>query len=73
MCVMSMVHEFNNTYIPQQVWTTPMLDDYKKIIEKLEEIDRKLELAECDPDKAKYIKKIEKRLKALEKAQKVQV
>lgn len=66
MCAVSIVHDFGRT-IPLQEWTPQRLDDYKILIEKIESIDRKLGTPDCeDPEKAKFLKSIEKRLRKVE-------
>ena len=48
-------------------WDRAALDDLKDIIKRLDALDKKLGLAECeDPKKAEWMKGIEDRLKALE-------
>lgn len=48
-------------------WTADSFAELKKIIERLDALDKKLGLEHCeDPKKAAWMKKIEKRLKALE-------
>jgi len=52
---------------PTMPWTPDTLEEFKKILARLDELDKKLGQAECkDPEKGKWIKAIEKRLKALE-------
>lgn len=50
-------------------WDRAALDDLKDIIKRLDALDKKLGLAECeDPKKAEWMKGIEERLAALERA-----
>ena len=66
MCTVSMVYDFART-IPQEQWTRPQFGEFQDLIRRLDEIDRKLGLADCaDPEKAKFLESIEKRLKAIE-------
>ena len=48
-------------------WTNDTFKELKDIIKRLDELDKKLGLEHCeDPKKAKWMKKIEKRLRQLE-------
>lgn len=50
-------------------WDRQALDDLKDILKRLDALDKKLGLAECeDPKKAEWMHGIEERLKALEAA-----
>jgi len=54
---------------PTLPWTPELLEELKKVMKRLDEIDKKLGLEHCeDPNKAKWMKAIEKRLKKVEKA-----
>ena len=66
MCTYSMVHDWAQT-IPLDTWTRPLFSEYQELIRRLEEIDKKLNLPECNPNKGEFIKEIEKRLDRLEK------
>ena len=67
MCTVSMIHDWAKN-IPDPQWTRPMFNEYNELIRRLDEIDKKLGLANCeDPEKAAFIKRIEKRLNKLEK------
>lgn len=54
--------------LPQTLpWTEDALRDLKDILKKVDSLDKKLGLAECeDPKKAEWMKSIENRLKKLE-------
>lgn len=61
------------TAVPASLpWDRDTFDAVKDVIKRLDEIDKKLGLANCeDPKKAEWMQAIEERLKALE--QKVEV
>ena len=82
MCAVSMVNDHYNhlaTNVPQPwlwnqalppslPWTNESFSDLKDILKRLEQLDKKLGLANCeDPKKARWMKAVEKRLKQLEK------
>jgi len=81
MCAVSMVYDRFGTggpnpppYVwPQTLpstlpWTPDAFAELKEIIKRLDALDKKLGLAECeDPKKAKWMATIEKRLKKLER------
>jgi len=54
--------------LPQTLpWTDDALKDLREILKKVDALDKKLGLAECeDPKKAEWMKSIEDRLKKLE-------
>lgn len=52
------------------VWTRDTFEQFKQILEKLAELDGKLNQAECaDPAKAAWMQEIERRLSLLEETQ----
>ena len=84
MCAVSMTGDAYGRYpgtVPQPVvipwptglpaglpWDREAFDMLKDIMARLDKLDKKLGLEECeDPEKTKWMKGIEKRLKALEK------
>lgn len=66
MCVISVVHDFTAKWIPVETWTPNMLSEYEEILRRLEEIDKKLNLPECNPDKARFLEQIRERLDSIE-------
>ena len=82
MCLVSMVYDHYNQppqqpYQPFQwplalpdslPWNKDVLDELKKVIERIDRIDKALGLPEChDPKKAEWMKKIEKKVKEKKK------
>lgn len=66
MCAVSMIHDFAKKWYEKDTWTKPKLDDYKEIVRRLDEIDKKLGLEACEPNKAEFIQEIEDRLTSIE-------
>jgi hypothetical protein len=67
MCVMSVVHDYMREQVPIDNWTRPTWEDFKKLKEQVEDLDRKLGEPDCtDPEKEKYMAQVEARLQALE-------
>lgn len=66
MCTYSMVHDWAQQ-IPPQHWNRPMLNEYQELIRRLEEIDKKLNLPNCNPNKGEFLKAIEERLDRIER------
>jgi hypothetical protein len=66
MCAVSMVHDYF-TQQPATIWTRDTFAEYQEIIGRLGELDRKLGQPDCDPNKAEWMKGIERRLEVLEK------
>ncbi len=51
----------------QPVWTRPDFDSFKKVLKRLEVLDKHLGQPDCiDPSKAEYLREIEERLNRLE-------
>ena len=80
MCAVSMVHDFYNRQYQQQPfqwpqalpstlpWNQDILDELKKVMERIDRIDKALGLPEChDPKKAEWMNKIEKQVKRKKK------
>lgn len=67
MCTYSMVHEFMHQHIPDDWWTRPRLNEYEELIRRLKEIDDKLGLPDCNPNKGEFLEEIRRRLDAIEK------
>jgi tetrahydromethanopterin S-methyltransferase subunit G len=66
MCAVSAVYDAMKT-VPLEQWTWPTFNEMKEILDKLNEIDRKLGQPDCeDPSKADILKTIEDRLRKLE-------
>lgn len=58
MCAVSMMYDYMQRNVPpiSPYWTQPNLSDFKEIIRRLDNLDRKLDQKDCvDPDKAKYL------------------
>lgn len=67
MCAVSMVHDAFQRIEPQQ-WTWPLFNDYRDLIRRLDDLERRMGVAEChDPAKAEWMLKVEDRLKQLER------
>lgn len=66
MCVVSMVLD-GARRIPPDLWTRPAWDDFIRILPQIEKVDEKLGQPDCkDPEKERWMKDIERRLKRLE-------
>lgn len=66
MCMVSMILD-TARQVPMQQWTPPLWADLREVIRRLDEIDRKLGQPDChDPEKAKWMQTVERRLKRLE-------
>lgn len=85
MCAVSVIFDHYNqpTNVPMQPvvwpnalpatlpWTPELFEELKKVIARLDDIDKKLGLEHCeDPKKAKWMKAVERRLRKMEKAKK---
>jgi hypothetical protein len=67
MCAVSVVLDYGRENIPPYQWTRPAFDEFKEVIRRLEALDEKLDQPDCeDPEKAKWMEEVERRLKALE-------
>lgn len=75
MCTMSMVYDhFQKTWPQPEGWTPqilpyvkPAVDNLRPLLDKLEEIDRKLGQPDCEREpKNKFLARLEKRVKELE-------
>lgn len=66
MCTYSLVHEFMNKNIPENWWTIPRLNEYDELIRRLKEIDDKLNLPDCNPNKGEFLEEIRRRLTNIE-------
>lgn len=67
MCVISVVMDYGRMNIPPNAWTPDTFKQFKEILDKLGELDRKLDQPEChDPAKAEWMKAVEERLSTLE-------
>lgn len=69
MCSVSAVHDFMHQNHPptDPWWSRPKLEGYEEIIRRLQEIDDKLKLEACDPEKARFIQEVRDRLDRIEK------
>lgn len=66
MCVVSMIHDWASK-LPTQTWDPNLLDLYHDLLRRVNEIDAKLGLPNCEsPEKAAFLKEIEERVKKLE-------
>lgn len=66
MCVVSVVQDYFKNQ-PPSIWNQSTFDEYKEIIRRLGELDKKLDQKDCeDPAKAAWMKEVEERLKTLE-------
>lgn len=64
MCVVSMVY-LAGAQIPPADWTWPAWVDFQALLQRAQDLDRKLGQPEChDPDKAAWTQEIEERLEA---------
>lgn len=67
MCAVSATMDYFRTTVPVQQWTRPAFDEAKEILRRLEELDKKLDQADChDPAKAAWMREVEERLQRLE-------
>ena len=67
MCAVSAMHDYMRENVLEAQWTRPMFSEYQDIIRRLERLDENLKQPDCsDPQKAKWMERIEKRLAALE-------
>jgi hypothetical protein len=80
MCVVSVVNDYMRTNVPyppitvslwgqQPVpsWTRDTFEEYKEIIRRLGELDKKLAQPECfDAEKSEWMNEVERRLQVLE-------
>lgn len=68
MCATSAIYDYFGTR-PQIGWTRDTFSDFQEIIKRLERLDAKLGEPDCDdPRKAAWMREVEARLTALEKA-----
>lgn len=68
MCSVSVISDWGRTQIPQENWTRSAFNEFREVIRRLEEIDRKLGQPDCeDPAKAAWMREVEARLDKLEK------
>lgn len=69
MCSVSFVHDYTRQHHPatDPWWTPQKLHGYEEVIRRLQEIDDKLKLAPCDPEKAKFVEEVRERLARIEK------
>ena len=66
MCAVSVVLDYMDKRVPLESWTIPIYSDFQEIIRRLEELDKKLDQADCiDPRKEKLLGRIERHLEAL--------
>ncbi len=67
MCSVSVLSDWGRTMVPQQQWTRPVFDDFKEVLLRLDEIDKKVGQPHCeDPAKAAWMREVEARLAAIE-------
>jgi len=74
-CMVSMVIDYARQRVEPNIWIQQPQTyfDFKRLLEKIEELDRKLGEPECrDPAKAAWMREIEERLAKLEKRHKGQ-
>ena len=68
MCTVSGVYDLGRTF-PMDFWTTPKLDEFKKVIDAAQEFDKVADQPDCeDPVKMEWMKEVEERLAKLEAA-----
>lgn len=68
MCMISVVTQAGMD-IPLSNWTPSSFSEFQEILKRLDALDRKLGLSDCeDPAKALWMKSVESRLRALEAA-----
>jgi hypothetical protein len=74
MCVVSMIYDYGRGINPN-IWTKPILDDYKKLIEKAKEWDIKTKQPDCDDkNKLAWLEKVEDYLNSMkDKAEKEKI
>ena len=66
MCAVSVILGYMDQQVSLESWTRPVYDDFRQIIQQLEELDRKLNQPDCtDPQKKKILKRIEEQLDRL--------
>lgn len=69
MCAVSAIHDYYRTNVPIDQWTVSRFNEYKDIVRRLDELDKKLSQPDCDdPAKAAWMREVEARLKVLENA-----
>jgi len=67
MCAVSGILDYGRQNIPLTNWTRDTFAEYKEIIRRLEELDRKMGEPNCErPGKRAWMKKVEERLAKLE-------
>ena len=70
MCMVSVIYDYGRDRVPRDEWTRDSFGEYRKLIEMVEALDRKLDQTEChDPLKAKWMEEVEERLRKLEFAE----
>ena len=70
MCMVSAVTGYGQT-IPYERWDNRSFDLLREILEKVEELDKRLDQPDCeDPAKSAWMEEVERRLKTLEKKKK---
>lgn len=66
MCAVSAIYAYGQQR-PLTEWTQPGYDAFKNLLRTAEDFDRIAEQPDCeDPEKAKWMAEVEKRLAALE-------
>lgn len=69
MCTVSMIYDYGRQRIPDNVWTAPILHEFKGLVKKAEEFDTAAGQPDCvDPEKEAWMKAIEERIEKLEAA-----
>jgi hypothetical protein len=70
MCAVSAIMDYGRLNVPPQQWTVNTFADFRDIIRRLDELDKKLNQFECrDPAKAEWMKQVEARLAKVEQKQ----
>lgn len=73
MCSVSVMQDYFREGTSPNQWTRPMVNDYKRVIELLEKLDRQTGQPDCeDPAKAAWMREVEARLGALEARESVE-
>lgn len=69
MCTTSVIHEFMQQHHPltDPWWTPQKLNEYEEIINRLDVIDKQLNLPVCDPEKQKFMDDVRAKLSEIEK------
>lgn len=67
MCAVSAVFDYGRRF-PNDYWTWPRFDEFKKLVEGAKEFDKKTGQPDCeDPAKADLLRQIMERLERIEK------